>query len=183
MEITQKLFEEHRNIFRVLNCLEKAANLLENELTLQPSFFIEIAHFNKGYVAGHHQKIEENILFEAMFKCGLSRNDRTLTIASLEHEQSNLYTRRLVTAAERWQSGNQSARREVIRNTWGFISLMQRHMQDEENKIFTMAQNLIPENVQGDMIHHFNNLMQKREEQDICTKSADMIDSFKHKFS
>lgn len=178
MEMTQILFEEHRNIYRVLDCLEKAVNLLENAYTVQPGFFIEVVHFNKNFVVNHHQKIEETIFFETMFKCGLSRNNRTLLIASLEHEQIVLYTRRLVTAAKRWQSGIQSAYREMIRNVWGFISLMQRHMQDEENLIFAMAKNFIPENMENDMIHQYGKFMQKGYEQAIYTNSADIISSY-----
>ncbi len=175
--ITQALIDDHRLIDRILVCLEKAANRLEKNEDIRPGFFIDVANFNKGFIENFHQKIEEGILFEAMVKYGLPKQDSSLTIVILEHEQSRLYARRMRAAAERWQSGNKTARREIIRNALGYVSLLRQHLQDEDNKVYPKANKIIPNEAHQNVMDAFEKFTQKSNEPGIREKFIKLIAS------
>jgi hemerythrin-like domain-containing protein len=165
MKVTQALIDDHLLIERVLVCLEKAAERLENGQEIRPDYFSDVINFNKGFIENIHQKAEEAVLFEAMIKHGLPKKDRSLTIVILEHEQSQLYIRRMHSAVERWQSGDQNAQREVIRNALGFVSLLRQHIQDEDNKLYPKAIKIIPEAAQPDVMEAFEKFVKKSNDQ------------------
>lgn len=161
MNVTQALAENHRMIEKVLLCLEKAADRLDNGQDIRPGFFIDVISFNKGFIEIVHQKAEEGVLFEAMIDHGLSQKDPSLTMVILEHEQSRLYIRRMRSAVERWQTGSKTARRDVIRNALGFVNLLRQHMQDEDDKLYPMAEKIIPLESQKEVLEAFEKHRQK----------------------
>jgi hemerythrin-like domain-containing protein len=165
MKVTQALIDNHHVIVKVLDCLESAADRLENGQDIRPGFFMDVINFNKGFIENLHQKAEEGILFEAMIKHGLSKKDPALTMVILEHDQSRLYMRRMRNAVERWQSGNKAARRDVIRNALGFVNLLRQHIQDEDDKLYPLAEKIIPTEAQQSVFDAFEKYQQKSNDQ------------------
>ncbi|MBN1537848.1 MAG: hemerythrin domain-containing protein [Anaerolineales bacterium] len=177
MKVIQALMEDHRLIDRFLTCLEIAAERLDNGQEIRLGLFSDIITFNKEFLENTHQKAEEAVLFEAMIKHGLAKKDRSLSIAMLEHEQSQIYIRRLHSAVERWQSGKKNARSEVIRNALGFVSLIRQHIQDEDSKLYPKAKKIIPETAQSDVIEAYDTFMQKGNDQGIFAKYESLVNS------
>ncbi len=161
MNVTQALVDNHRLIEEVLHCLEKAADRLDNGQEVRPGFFTDVINFNKVFIENFHQKAEEGILIEAMINNGVPKNDPSITMIILEHEQSRLYIRRMRIAVERWQTGSKTARREVTRNALGFVNLLRQHMQDEDSKLFPMAEKIIPLEAQQGISEAFEKHYQK----------------------
>jgi hemerythrin-like domain-containing protein len=166
MNVTQALVDNHNLIEKVLVCLEKAANRLDNGQQIRPGYFIEVINFNKGFIENVHQKTEEGILFEAMIKHGLPKNDPSLTMVILEHDQNRLYSK--------------SAPKDVVRNALGFVNLLRPHMQDEDTKLYPLAEKIIPLEAQQEVLEAFEKHRQKYDDQanfDKFTKLAAALEA------
>lgn len=69
-----------------LAVLEKAATAAEAAKPIKPEFFLESAHFIKGFTDGCHHAKEEKVLFEAMVKAGVPRVGSPVGAMLAEHE-------------------------------------------------------------------------------------------------
>jgi hemerythrin-like domain-containing protein len=144
MEATTILMDEHRVIERVLNSLEAGAQMLQEEYTARPGFFIEATEFIKGFADGCHHQKEEGVLFIRMSEYGVPVQGGPIGVMLAEHEQGRVFTRNLREAAERLEAGDLSARDEVIRNSLGYAALLRQHIYKEDNILFPMADKVIP---------------------------------------
>jgi hemerythrin-like domain-containing protein len=70
MGLTDVLKQEHRDIERVLQVLERAARHLDAGEHVDPSLFLRATDFVKTFVDGFHHKKEEGVVFPAMLKAG-----------------------------------------------------------------------------------------------------------------
>ena len=89
---------------------------------------------------------EEGVLFKAMVANGLPQNSGPIAVMLSEHEQGRAYTREMKAAAERLSYGDDpQARRAVIKNASGYCQLLRQHIMKEDNILFPMADQVIPE--------------------------------------
>jgi hemerythrin-like domain-containing protein len=145
VKATDILMEEHRVIERVIAALEAGASQLEQGKTVRPEFFMDAAAFIKGFADGCHHKKEEGVLFEAMFAYGAPAQGGPVNVMLAEHEMGRIYTRGLLTAAERLSRGDQAARQEIISFARSYADLLRQHILKEDRILFPMANQIIPE--------------------------------------
>ena len=143
MQSTEILMQEHDVIVRVLAALEKeTAKAKAGKST--PEFFLDAADFIKGFADGCHHAKEEGVLFKYMEAAGVPSQGGPIAVMLADHEQGRLYTRQMRAAAQRWQSGDNSAIAEVVDNATGYIQLLRGHIMKENNILFPMADRAIP---------------------------------------
>jgi hemerythrin-like domain-containing protein len=155
MEATDILMSEHRVIERVITTLETAAHRLENGQDVRPGFFVDAADFNKGFGDGCHHKKEENVLFKALVKNGMSEKQGPVAVMLYEHTLGRQYTAGMRDAALKLQEGDASAKGKVIHNALGYAGLLRQHIQKEDNMLFPMAAKIIPEMYQAQVTEAF----------------------------
>ena len=144
MKATEILMSEHRVIERVITSLEAGAARLENGAAIEPAFFLDAADFIKGFADGCHHHKEEGVLFKAMVDYGMPSNGGPVGMMLMEHEQGREFTRGMRAAAIRLQSGDTTARAEVIQNARGYAALLREHIIKEDSILFPMADRVIP---------------------------------------
>jgi hemerythrin-like domain-containing protein len=144
MQATDILMEEHRVIERILACLEISANKVIAGQWVRPGFFLEAAQFIKGFADGCHHHKEEGVLFKSMVTHGASDKEGPIAVMLWEHEQGRGYTRAMREAAERWESGDQSASRTAAENALAYVGLLRQHIMKEDRILFPMANQVIP---------------------------------------
>ncbi len=144
MKAADILMDEHRVIERVLTVLETAAQRLESAQPISPAFFMNAADFIKGFADGCHHKKEEGVLFVAMMAHGVPDRGGPIGVMLAEHEQGRAFTRAMLSAAQRLEAGDQSARGEVVSNALGYVTLLRQHIFKEDNILFPMADRVIP---------------------------------------
>jgi hemerythrin-like domain-containing protein len=144
MKATELLSSEHRIIEQFLDSLELAAIRLQDDKPVRAGFFLDAADFIKGFADGCHHHKEEGVLFVAMIQNGMSSNNGPIGVMFSEHDQGRAFTRGMREAAQRLQSGDQSARREVIQNALGYTALLRQHIAKEDNILFPAAESVIP---------------------------------------
>jgi hemerythrin-like domain-containing protein len=155
MKATDILMEEHTIIKRVLTPLETAAQHLERGQVVRAGFFIDAADFIKGFADGCHHKKEEGVLFKAMVASGMPAQGGPISMMLAEHEQGRIYTRAMREAAQKLHSGNESARDQVIRSARGYVALLRQHIHKEDNILFPMANQVISQVEQGNVVEDF----------------------------
>ena len=143
MEATDILMSEHRVIERVLAALELAAGRLEQGQAVRPGFFLDAADFINGFADGCHHAKEEKVLFEAMVKAGIPKAGGPVGMMLQEHEQGRVFVRSMRAGVEKWQSGDNAARTEVIKAANGYIDLLRAHIFKEDKILFPLANDAI----------------------------------------
>jgi len=155
MQATDILMSEHRVIERVLASLETAAKRVDAGQTVRPGFFLDAADFIKGFADGCHHKKEEGVLFKVLGQNGMSPENGPVAVMLTEHEQGRVFTRRMRAAAEKWQAGDQAARKDVVSNALGYVGLLRQHIMKEDNVLFPMAGQVIPAAEQDQVVEDF----------------------------
>ncbi len=155
MKATDILSSEHRVIERLLSALETGAWLLAQEESLRPDFFIEAASFIKGFADGCHHCKEEGVLFEMMVESGMPRQGSPVAAMLHEHEMARSYTRGMLGAAQRLKAGDATARQEVVDNARRYAALLHQHIGMEDQIVFPMAEQLIPQQRHNDVLQGF----------------------------
>ena len=155
MKATDTLMEEHRVIERVIAALEAGADQLESGKTVRPEFFLDAAAFIKGFADGCHHKKEEGVLFQSMFAFGAPPQGGPVNVMLAEHEMGRTYTRGLRSAAERLSQGDQNAKQEVIHFARSYAALLRQHILKEDQILFPMANQLIPQAYQEKVYQDF----------------------------
>jgi hemerythrin-like domain-containing protein len=158
MQATDILMEEHRVIERVLSSLERAAVRLDNGEAIRPGFFIDAADFIKGFADGCHHKKEEGVIFTALVEAGMPKEVGPVAVMLIEHDQGRAYTRGTRMAAERLQAGDASARADVVKNALGYVDLLRQHIGKENEILFPMAAQMIPQAEQAGLVDRFETI-------------------------
>ncbi len=86
MRPTRMLMDEHRNIERVLDCLERMTVLADTSGHLDGASARQALAFFRGYADRCHHGKEEDLLFPMMEKKGFPRETGPLGIMRDEHE-------------------------------------------------------------------------------------------------
>jgi len=155
MEATDILMAEHRVIERFIHVLAKAANRLYEGQEVRPGFFLEAADFIQGFADGCHHNKEEGVLFIVMVENGESMESGPIGVMLHEHEQGRAFTRAMRAAAQRLDEGNLLAKRAIVDNARGYVSLLRQHIMKEDRILFPMAERFIPLNRQEQVTERF----------------------------
>lgn len=145
MKATEILMAEHEVIKRVITTLELAALKLENEQNVRPTLFVEAAEFIKGFADGCHHVKEEQVLFKMMGDHGVPNAGGPVGVMLHEHDLGRQYTRGMREAAEKLAAGDTSAQAAVVQNARGYAALLRQHIMKENNVLFPMADQVIPQ--------------------------------------
>ena len=145
MKATDILMAEHRIIERVLDSLDTAVERLARGHRVRPGFFLDVADFSTHFADGCHHRKEEGVLFPAMEQHGVPAEDGPIQIMLDEHEEGRAYIRRLRDAARRFESGNEAAVHDLVPAARGYAALLREHIAKEDDMLFPMAAEVIPE--------------------------------------
>lgn len=175
MQATDILMEEHRVIVRVLDALETAANRLSAGQAIPMDFFMKAADFIKNFADGCHHKKEEGILFSVLAANGMPRDTDPIAMMLEEHEAGRRFTRAMRASAERVQAGDAAALSQVTQNALGYVSLLRRHIEKEDQALFPMADNVIPVEQRAQMLADFKRVENEDEVHEKYLRIADEL--------
>jgi len=177
MKATDILMEEHRVIERVLGVLEIAAGRAERGDPVRPGLFLDAADFIMNFADGSHHHKEEDVLFKVMIDVGMPMEGGPIAVMLSEHEQARAYTRRLREAAERWEQGDDLARKQVAQAATSYAMLLRQHIAKEDRILFPMADQAIPASRQGQVLDDFANVESDEERSAVHAKYIGMAES------
>ena len=177
MKATEVLMDEHRVIERVLGALEIAAGRAERGDPVRPGLFLEAADFIMNFADGSHHHKEEGVLFKVMIEAGMPLEGGPIAVMLSEHEQARAYTRSLREAAERWEQGDDLARKKVAQAATSYAMLLRQHIAKEDRILFPMADQAIPASKHRQVMTDFANVESDEERAAVYTKYIGLADS------
>jgi hemerythrin-like domain-containing protein len=158
MKATEILSSEHRIIEQFLDTLDLAAGKLQKDEPLRAGFFLDAADFIKEFADGCHHHKEEGVLFVALIKNGMPADSGPIGVMFHEHDQGRMFTRKMVEATQRFATGDQSARKEIIQNALGYTALLRQHIAKEDSILFPAAGGVIPPSQQDQVWQDFQRI-------------------------
>lgn len=151
-DITQALVNEHRLILRMIDLLEHNAPLTAEGRYRNWQFYLDGVDFIRNYADKFHHAKEEDILFEAMIKNGMPRDNSPVAAMLMEHDQGRAYVRAMETAAREAQHGKTGRDRVIAENALAYAQLLREHISKEDTILYPLAERVIPENMRDAII-------------------------------
>ncbi|MFQ5848942.1 MAG: hemerythrin domain-containing protein [Candidatus Methylomirabilales bacterium] len=155
MKPTEILREEHRVIERVLVVLERAAARLEQGEEIPADLFLKAVEFIRGFADHCHHGKEEGFLFPFLERRGIPKEGGPIGVMLSEHDEGRRWVKLMDDAGARYRRGENEARRDLIEAARGYSQLLRRHIDKEDHVLFPMADQILPEKDQADLVGQF----------------------------
>lgn len=135
------MVEEHKYIKRMLGVMRKYCYKVMNKEEVDYSDFYKMIDFVRNYADKHHHGKEEALLFKKMTDELGQVADKLIRFGMLvEHDLGRLYMQELENAIPRYKEGDDEARLDIIANAIGYTHLLTRHIDKEDNVVYTFAE-------------------------------------------
>jgi hemerythrin-like domain-containing protein len=128
---------EHRLIERMLAVIAREAKRITEGGRVDPLFIDVAVDFIRTYADRTHHGKEEDILFKALARKTLSKDDASaMAVLVDEHRQARERVKTLVNAKERSQQGDAGAVKEIIATLNWLSDFYPQHIRREDKAFF-----------------------------------------------
>jgi hemerythrin-like domain-containing protein len=158
MKATQQLRDEHEDIKLLLSIVERVINKLNNAEVLDIKYMEKIIDFIKGFADKCHHGKEEDVLFPALIKKGMSKDIGPIAVMLKEHQQGRVFVNALSKAFDDFKNGTSKALHEIVENALNYVNLLRSHIIKENDVLFMMADKLLSEIEQNEIAESFEKI-------------------------
>ncbi len=148
-ESLKMLSEEHENILKLIEILEKECELIRNGKEVDKEFFIEVIDFIRNYADKFHHAKEEDILFKEFCKKESELHCNPVEQMLYEHDLG----RGFVKAIEEGIKTND--KEKVIENSNSYAQLLKEHIFKEDNVLYPMTDEVLDEKAKNIILEKF----------------------------
>jgi hemerythrin-like domain-containing protein len=148
---TKNLENDHVNILRLIDVMEKMANTSSSSITDLET----VVNLIKSYADGFHHAKEENLLFPLMVNKGFSLEQGPVAVMLHEHTQGRNYVKGMTDGIASFKEGNKPELAKIYENFQGYIVLLRSHISKENNVLFRMADKAFTEIEQQELLKNF----------------------------
>lgn len=152
---TSILRQEHDAILRMLDATEEAARMLDRGEQVAPETLRELLEFFRVFADRCHHGKEEDLLFPLLERKGLPRTGGPIGVMLVEHEQGRALIRQMGEAGEAYARGVAEAAPQWATAARGYTALLRQHIDKENNVLFQVADSLLSEAEQGELVAAF----------------------------
>lgn len=159
---TRLLRDQHRSILKVADVLEE---ILAHEPEPGMLDFDAIAHsisFIRLYADALHHGKEEDLLFPAMEAVGMPHDTGPIAVMLQEHRRGRAYAAAMVEALEPARTGDPAALSRLVVAARSYIALIRGHILKEDNILFDMADQMIPQQACRSLCAAYEGVCQRR---------------------
>jgi hemerythrin-like domain-containing protein len=159
---TAALKEEHQGMLLMLRILEKIAAKLESSEEVDLGHLERIGDFFRVFADKCHHGKEEDLLFPAMERAGISREGGPIGVMLLEHEQGRGYLRGMANALANHKKGDPSALTDFAGDARNYVDLLTRHIGKEDQVLFPMGERVLSKDIQAKLSQGFEKIEVER---------------------
>ncbi len=156
MDPIKKLVEEHRTILAVLNSFTSFAEVIRKNESCDNKKLGNYVRFIQQYADKYHHAKEEDILFEAMVEHGFSKQIGPVAMMLHEHVEGRKYVKFLHEASLEQRELTAPERQAVVNAICGYAELLRNHIYKEDNILYPMASQQLPQVAYISMSDKFN---------------------------
>jgi hemerythrin-like domain-containing protein len=152
------LKNEHRVIEQALRCLDGVADKwnLNNELTTSSARKALV--FLRQFADGSHHHKEEQLLFPKLESHGVANDGGPIGLLMSEHDAGRSLVQHMENAINSYDQGNHDAGYYFVEASRRYIPLLKRHIAKEDNCLFEMANGVLLDQDQEELLAAFNQI-------------------------
>jgi hemerythrin-like domain-containing protein len=150
---------EHQAVKMTLRVLETLCRRME-----QPGRAVDVRHidqlleFFSVFVDQCHHGKEEQLLFPALEAVGVRKEGGPIGVMLEEHERGREYVRQMKSRLSEYKAGDAAAGTGFIRESRGYVGLLDQHTDKEDNVLFPIAEKELPEAGQAELSAGFERI-------------------------
>lgn len=149
MYSVELMVEEHNHILKLLSVMEKACCKVLEGHEVDDGDFRKMIAFARNYADKHHHGKEEQIFFSEMSKhlgqIGVNLIQHGMLV---EHDLGRLHISELEAALNQYRDEPQTIHKlNIISEANGYAKLLKRHIDKENQAVYTYAEKNLPEDV------------------------------------
>lgn len=172
---TEVLVHEHEVIEKGLSILEKLIIKYQQEDSLDVKRLEQIVDFFKNFADKCHHAKEEKLLFPSLTTKGMPVQGGPIGVLLQEHDIGRRYISGILEGIKKYSSRVADAKEEISNNCLGYIELLRQHIYKENNVLFPMAENLLSDSEQKELLEDFEEIEEKEIGPEVHEKYAKMI--------
>ena len=147
---TKILSDEHQNILKVIDTLDRECNALESGSNLDKPFFEKAVDFIQNYADKFHHAKEEDILFIEICKDSVQMHCNPTQQMLHEHDLGRNFVKGLT------EGLSEENIKKILDNARGYANLLRNHIYKEDNILFPMADEALPQEIQESILERFH---------------------------
>lgn len=150
------LKDEHQNILRMLKVVKSLCIHTFNTKEVYYEGFYSAIDFIRNYADKFHHGKEEDILFKKMSsELGEAIEKGPIFGMLSEHDLGRLFVKNLEDALIEAEKGNNNAKVDIIANATAYTDLLYRHIDKEDNAIYSFAERQLKPESHKELISEF----------------------------
>jgi hemerythrin-like domain-containing protein len=156
MKPTDELMQEHEAIKLMLKILERAGQMLEAGEKVDAADLDGMLELIRVFADKCHHHKEEDLLFPALQRVGIPKEQGPIGVMLMEHESGRNYVRGMAEGIEQYKIGDTDAYKQIAANARNYIKLLSEHIYKEDNVLYPMADARLSEKDQETLHDEFS---------------------------
>jgi len=148
---TKILSDEHKNILKIADALEKECDAIKQGKLIDKDFFIKAIYFIRNYADRFHHAKEEDILFKELCKGDEQGKMHCSPVEQMLYEHD--IGRNFVKKTE--EGVKENDKRKSVENAIDYVRLIREHIYKEDNILYPMADEVLDKKTQQNMLKKF----------------------------
>jgi len=144
-----KLNEEHQNILRVINLINKETGKLTQGQEINKFFWQKAVAFIRNYADKFHHAKEEDLLFKEMCQKSVDLHCNPIDQMLYEHNLGRDYVKGIEAGLKN------NDKQEIIANANKYCLLLTEHIFKEDNILYPLAEQALSQEVKDSLIARF----------------------------
>jgi hemerythrin-like domain-containing protein len=173
---SEDLVKEHDGILTALDILESMVSRLKRNQVVEEEHLKEIVNFLKVFADKCHHGKEEGLLFPAMEKYGIPRENGPVGQMLREHVEGRQY---ISDMTEALQAAGIN-RDDFMAAALNYIGLLRNHIEKENSILFPLGDNRIPIDIQKDLLISFENFEKEVMGEGVHERFHALLDNFEN---
>lgn len=178
------LIHEHTYIKRMLKLVQNLCQRIVEGKEIEHHAFYSAIDFVKNYADKYHHGKEEDMLFKDMSnELGETMKNGPIQGMLIEHDLGRMYIANLLENLKRNEEKGEDTRIFIIANAVSYTELLFKHIDKEDNAIYTFAQ----KNLKKETLEKLDSQSQEFESQDVNKESREkyigLLEDLERKFS
>lgn len=177
------MIDEHKYIKRMLIVVRKACYIVLKGGEIDYVDFNKMIDFVRNYADNHHHGKEEKILFKYMVEeIGLLAEKLVTHGMLVEHDLGRLHMMELENALNRVKAGDDESKLDVIANAVSYTHLLFRHIDKEDNTVYTFANRKLSEETLKKIDLECEEFEREMSEKNIQEKYINLLEELERKY-
>ncbi len=184
MNSIEVMVKEHDNILRFIKAMRNAGICIMDGNEVCVNDFRDAIDFVRNYADKHHHGKEEEFLFKEMVNHLGSLGKNLITHGMLvEHDLGRLYIAELEEALNQYSKHPSSESKvDIVANTICYTKLLKRHIDKENEVVYTYAEKNLPSDVLEDINEKSEEFEKRTNFGDFHEKYTRILKNFEYKY-